>query len=737
MNGSFTTPRLSRPSIIATLVITSLVGGCEGKPFADGYGAAQVTCTSCHGSFENPAPPMSLDGETSTTAVGVGAHQAHLRDGSIRLALACNECHIVPEHLEDPLHIDALPAEVWFGPLSKFGGLEPVWDRKEASCSATYCHGGDRVGAEDPAPIWTLVDGTQKTCASCHGAPPPFPHVPDARCARCHSQTVSFDGRILTGNETHINGFVEVDPLSCTSCHGSGSNPAPPADTRGGNDTSLVGVGAHAVHTNATGMHSAYACTTCHLVPDTVDAAGHIDTPLPAEVVFSGLAVGDDGTPTWDGVGCSNIACHGSGSIGATHPEPIWTLVDGTQKTCASCHGMPPPAPHVQNTMCSACHGLVVYEHQIVAPALHANGVVDVYEPSCTSCHGSAGSPAPPFDLSGNVDTSSPGVGAHLAHLVGAGRAAPVACSECHLVPLTALSSSHIDDGDGKAELTFGALATANGSLSPVYETLTCSNIACHGGDGSNGGSLTTPQWNVVDGTQAACGTCHGLPPVAPHPPRNDCVSCHADVVDNSGTFVNPLLHVNGVANVIGSGCVGCHGSGEESAPPRDTTGQVATTARGVGAHRTHVLGSEHFGPVACNECHLVPATIDAVGHYDTPLPAEVEFGPLAKTNGVNPLWDGVGCSNVACHGSGLPNANGIHMEPVWTVVDGTQKSCLSCHGFPPSGTHPQSFSCAQCHGAVIAPNAIFVRPDLHANGTINFNTVGANDFTNGGHDAP
>jgi predicted CxxxxCH...CXXCH cytochrome family protein len=723
---------LERAALLLVVVTLAPLAGCEaGEPFADGYGPRQVTCSSCHGSALNAAPPMALDGSTDTTAIGVGAHQAHLRDGSIRLALACTECHVVPDAIDDTGHIDPLPADMWFGPLSMTGGLLPEWDRKEASCSATYCHGGDRAGAEHPAPVWTLVDGSQKTCASCHGAPPPAPHVQDTRCSRCHSLTVSFDGRIQTGNATHINGLVDVDALTCTSCHGSGDNPAPPAAVGGQTETSFTGVGAHAVHTNGTALHAAFACETCHLVPLVDDAVGHRDTPLPAEVVFGGLAIGDGPSPMWDGVGCSNVACHGSGSIGASHPEPIWTVIDGSQKTCTSCHGMPPPAPHVQNANCAACHGLVVYEQQIIAPALHVNGVVDVVEPSCASCHGTLNfAGAPPVDLDGNVDTTSPGVGAHITHLLGTERSSPVACSECHIVPLTVDATSHIDD-DGAAELTFGAVASAGGSLSPIYENLTCSNIACHGGDGSSGGSLTTPQWNVVDGTQAACGTCHGLPPALPHPPRTDCASCHGSVVNAEGGFVNAWAHVNGVVNV-GVACDSCHGGDGESAPPRDTTGQTATTARGVGAHRSHVEGSANFGPVACNECHLVPATPDVAGHYDTALPAEVKFGDVAETNGVDPWWDGVGCSNVACHGAGLPNEGGLHMEPVWTVTDGSQTTCFSCHGFPPQGTHPQSFACEGCHAAVIAEGAFFVRPDLHANGVINFMSAGANDFTDG-----
>lgn len=707
---------------LALFLVASILG-CEPlKPFADGFAPGEVTCTTCHGDARSPAPPSAVDGSTETSALGVGAHRVHLVDGPVRVALPCSECHVVPASPDDLTHVDPLPADVWFGPLSKVGELEPTWDRNTARCSATYCHGGERVGAADPEPLWTLVDGSQVTCASCHGAPPPFPHVPDARCWRCHSETVTTDLRILTGNQRHVNGIVDVDPMTCVSCHGTFASGAPPPDLVGAVDTASESVGAHAAHPEyASGRHAGVPCASCHVVPLSDDAAGHRDTPRPAEVAFSGRAIGDGPAPVYDGIGCSNVACH-SGAGGA-HTEPLWTVVDGSQITCASCHGYPPPVPHIQSDRCERCHGLVAYEGEIALPNLHVNGVLELDEPTCTVCHGTESTPTS-FD------------DAHRGHLLTQGRAKPVACDACHIVPTAVFGPPHLD-GDNVAEVVFGPLATANGALVSTYDAPTCSNVACHGGDGANGGALVTPAWNVLDGSQVACGTCHGLPPPAPHPPRNDCVNCHSALYAASGTFAGGSLHVDGEVEVDGVGCVGCHGSDTESAPPRDTEGNTETSARGVGAHRVHIDGSAYFGPVACNECHVVPVDLDDEDHMDTPLPAEVKFGPIAETNGVDPFFDGVSCSNVACHGAGLPNEGGLHLTPVWTVVDGSQRTCFSCHGFPPQGTHPQEFACVDCHAAVIAANATFVRPDLHANGVINFMDPPASDFMHGAPDVP
>jgi predicted CxxxxCH...CXXCH cytochrome family protein len=87
----------------------------------------------------------------------------------------------------------------------------------------------------------------------------------------------------------------------------------------------------------------------------------------------------------------------------------------------------------------------------------------------------------------------------------------------------------------------------------PSYAPGSCRNTACHGGSfpvrgHDSGGTLTTPNWTVVDGTQAACGTCHGLPPPRPHPYYSeDCGRCHENMSPDGKTFLRPELHVDGV----------------------------------------------------------------------------------------------------------------------------------------------------------------------------------------------
>src|SRR5690606_28376013 len=96
-----------------------------------------------------------LAGNQFTTALGVGAHQAHLR-GAARLAtpIACATCHLVPATTLAAGHIDSpAPAEV---------AANVGWDRASATCT-TACHG-------TTSPAWTSTG--EVSCGSCHGLPP-------------------------------------------------------------------------------------------------------------------------------------------------------------------------------------------------------------------------------------------------------------------------------------------------------------------------------------------------------------------------------------------------------------------------------------------------------------------------------------------------------------------------------------------------------------------------------------
>ncbi len=57
-----------------------------------------------------------------------------------------------------------------------------------------------------------------------------------------------------------------------------------------------------------------------------------------------------------------------------------------------------------------------------------------------------------------------------------------------------------------------------------------------------------------MDGTQAKCGTCHGLPPTG-HiaAPITSCYLCHQGVVDEMGNIIDKDKHINGYKSARGS----------------------------------------------------------------------------------------------------------------------------------------------------------------------------------------
>jgi predicted CxxxxCH...CXXCH cytochrome family protein len=169
-------------------------------PHIDGVVQVGTACNSCHGSASSPAPPSDLEGNQYTTAIGVGAHQAHLLGSSrISAPVPCATCHLVPTATDSVGHIDTpAPAEV----TASLG-----WDRTTQTCASASCHGDGR-------PVWTSTG--QVSCGSCHGIPPSdaahTPAMPLTSCASCHPGTVDAFGNIIVTNGTseHITGHVDL-----------------------------------------------------------------------------------------------------------------------------------------------------------------------------------------------------------------------------------------------------------------------------------------------------------------------------------------------------------------------------------------------------------------------------------------------------------------------------------------------------------------------------------------------
>ena len=347
---------------------------------------------------------------------------------------------------------------------------------------------------------------------------------------------------------------------------------------------------------------------------------------------------------------------------------------------------------------CRSCHG-EDYEGGISGESCsvcHKEG-----PEACNTCHGSLETSAPPKDVEGHTETTFRGVGSHQAHVLGGEVGTPLGCSACHVNPESFDAPGHID-GARPAEITWGELARAGGA-DPTWDGTTCSNVYCHG--------EFAPVWTKVGEGQAACGTCHGLPPGGTHPASDICNLCHPGVVDENRVIIDRDRHIDGEVDYDQAAlesCNTCHGSAENNAPPQDLAGHTETTHQGVGAHQVHVMGGEIGTPLDCSACHINPDAFDAPGHFDDTPGAEIVWGALARANDADPVWDGTTCSNVYCHGESAP---------VWTEVGSGQAACGTCHGLPPGGTHPASNACNLCHGRVVDEDLMIIDRDLHING--------------------
>jgi predicted CxxxxCH...CXXCH cytochrome family protein len=200
-------------------------GQCHDANLPPGVTTWKKNCVMCHGGTDNQTggPPRTTWGK-SAELVRVGAHSVHLQGSAIAGPVACNSCHVVPPDALAAGHVDGQRAEVVFGGIAS-QGLRPTYDAATATCSATYCHGGNLVGGSNTRPDWTKLDGTQAACGTCHGIPPrpTWGHNYHTGCTWCHYDIANDSGTAITNPALHIDGVVEyVDrnvTEECWYCH--------------------------------------------------------------------------------------------------------------------------------------------------------------------------------------------------------------------------------------------------------------------------------------------------------------------------------------------------------------------------------------------------------------------------------------------------------------------------------------------------------------------------------------
>ena len=286
----------------------------------------------------------------------------------------------------------------------------------------------------------------------------------------------------------------------------------------------------------------------------------------------------------WTDTECQS--CHGTDYAGGT-----------SGVACFSCHD---PYPHAVRFpsglhtnylypngyplgICQTCHGADYTGGNAgvscMQPGCHVdqNGVPKSPE-VCNTCHGVFRAPAsdflsaaPPKGVLGDTAQTYRGVGAHQKHLLTGTLGKSLKCQECHRVPSTFSQPGHIDTklpAEVAMNDTLSRLVTGDGSVhpSPVWNGTTCANTYCHGNwkllksssqfpgyynatDTAIVGAAFSPAW-TGGSTEAACGSCHGLPPKGHTGVFNQC-ACHSDVVDASMHIIDPSKHMNGKINVL------------------------------------------------------------------------------------------------------------------------------------------------------------------------------------------
>jgi len=218
---------------------------------------------------------------------------------------------------------------------------------------------------------------------------------------------------VFLGSCSKLQNNSILSPVSCNSCHGSLMNAAPPPDLAGNTSTSDPTVGAHQVHLAGTGLAASVPCSSCHIVPKSVGPGIHPDAPGNALIMFTGIAVTETNTPgssyydstqpsviplpTFNtdssNLRCSNTYCHGNFK-GGNNFSPKWTVLDGSQDSCGSCHGVPPhgeingvvPYYHGASAQnCYFCHEPMIGPSGIQDSSLHGNGKLELYGRSLAS----------------------------------------------------------------------------------------------------------------------------------------------------------------------------------------------------------------------------------------------------------------------------------------------------------------------------------------------------------------
>ena len=692
-----------------TVALAIAMAACASKNNNELPDAGTFECAGCHAA-------------TSLSA----AHSAHLGFGDCSSGFTCTECH--PAY--NSLSHSTWPTKVQFatakGDIATSGGLSPAWDSAAMTCSSVYCHGGGAAvtGGNSTEPKWTLVDGSQDKCDSCHGFPPSDSvHVQKSPqyCHLCHAD-VTADGKISIYTGLHVNGVVDVLPksqwgtvqhgastkpighpgtidfASCETCHGAtpvGNAPSEtmtcgtchngttPLQCATCHDVTKLS-GAHAVHAAGSSFASAISCSECHKLYTDVDH----ELGDPVVTFATGVAdIANKGglSPSWNAASatCSSVYCHGGNGTDGKFTRPVWTKVDGTQAQCDSCHGFTPKANnHVQTTTdyCTMCHTTLTSTGTLDnSGKLHINGAMDVLPAAQwgTVNHGKKTKPIGHGIAPTSIDFS-PCEACHGPTPVGNAPSETMSCATCH-------------GGSGSDGGTDGG---TDGGGTP----LDCMSSGCH-----SVATLSTAHATHLNGSYdsapVSCSECHtqysSLDHISP------------TAVITFATGANDIANKGGLTptwNATDHTCasVYCHGGG--------------TTVSG-GAVRTPDWRKVDGSQIQCNSCHGMSPTasphVQTTSSYCFMCHAGVDKqGHIIagqKQLHVNGTWDVLPSDQWGTVGHGPPGCLdadapkcGYSTPPGHPddYADTWADECAACHSNPTIPAKQVVMTCGSCHAA-------------------------------------
>ncbi|RJO66246.1 MAG: CxxxxCH/CxxCH domain-containing protein [Myxococcales bacterium] len=467
-------------------------------------------------------------------------------------------------------------------------------------------------------------------------------------CVDCHGEELDGGLSGVSCNDCH-GGWQN----NCAFCHGGGpghTTAAPPYDVAGDNDPAKRSVGAHVEHVTNGPTHLAYECVVCHVVPASLDSAGHLDGAPGAEVSFGELAGAD---AAYAAGSCSSVTCHGGAAIEWTSP---------TELDCASCHGDAASAERLggdhaahiaQGLTCADCHAETAASSTALRDrALHVNGSVNIklsrgdYAPETMTCSMTCHN-----DRSWGGTVHPEGWKGPFEHGYAFERGLGTACAVCH-----------------GADLKGGAAGVSCDTCHAGQDAWRTNCVFCHGGADNALGSPPEGVFGETERSDPAVGahTAH-VAEGASHR-AFDCQECHvapasfadAGHIDQGRTprvvFAAAGLNASGEYDAGAHRCASlyCHGDG------RNPSDELSWTAAGplscAACHGDETDSSGMSGRHAlhlreeldCADCHggvvdAAKAILDKAAHIDGG--PDVAF----STGTYDPAAHS--CSSTLCHG--------------------------------------------------------------------------------------